>query len=132
MSAPAAPRRTRTATESLLAVALGLEAAVMFFVTLTVYGMRVLEPVPAFVGGGVFLVLLIVAARLTRYPAGVALGWALQVALIATGILLPVLYVVGAGFAGIWIFCLVKGRQLDRARADALSGSAAEGAPSDS
>lgn len=117
----AASRRERSATESLLAVALGLEAAVMFFVTLTVYGLRVLEPVPAFVGGGVFLVLLVVAARLTRYRAGVVLGWALQLALIATGILLPVLYVVGLGFTGIWIFCLVKGRQLDRARAAAFA-----------
>jgi hypothetical protein len=117
----AAPRRTRTATESLLAVALGLEAAVMFFVTLTVYGLRVLEPLPAFIGGGVFIVLLVVAARLTRSRAGVMFGWVLQLALIATGILLPVLYVVGLGFTGIWIFCLVKGRQLDRARDAALA-----------
>lgn len=123
MSAPdeSTPRPARTATESLLAVALGLEAAVMFFVTLTVYGLRVLDPVPAFVGGGAFLVLLVIAARLTRFRAGVILGWALQLALIATGILLPVLYVVGLGFTGIWIFCLVKGRQLDRARESALA-----------
>jgi hypothetical protein len=43
------------------------------------------------------------------------------VVLVATGILLPAMWVIGLGFAAIWIFCFVKGRQLDRAKAEYLS-----------
>lgn len=110
------PRRERTATESLLAIALGLEAVLVFFVTLTVFGLKALPPLPAFLGGAVLLALLVLAAGAVRWAWGRALGWALQAVLIALGILLPAMYVVGAGFAGIWIFCFIKGRQLDAAK----------------
>lgn len=110
------PRRERSALESLLAIALGLEAALVFFVTLTAYGLRALPPVAAFAGGAALIVLLIVTGRLVRYRWGVWLGWVLQAVLIATGILLPVMFFIGAGFAGIWVFCFVKGRQLDAAK----------------
>jgi hypothetical protein len=87
----------------------------VFFVALTAFGLKALPPGPAFVGGAVLIVLLVLTGRLVRYPWGVWLGWALQVVLIATGILIPAMYAIGAGFAAIWIFCFVKGRQLDRA-----------------
>lgn len=109
-------RRERTATESLLAIALGLEAALVFFVTLTAYGLRALPAAAAFAGGAALILLLVLTARLVRYRWGVWLGWVLQGVLIATGILLPVMYFIGAGFAGIWVFCFVKGRQLDAAK----------------
>lgn len=112
-AADAPQRRARTATESLLAVALGLEAALTFFATLTIFGLRALEPVPAFVGGGVLFVALVLTTRLVRYRWGIAIGWALQGALLATGFLLPIMFGIAAGFVGIWIFCFVKGRQLD-------------------
>jgi len=123
-----AVRRPSTATESLLAIALGLEACLVFFVTLTVYGLRVLEPLPTFIGGGVLLIALIVVGRLVRHPWGIALGWALQVVLIATGFLVPLMFVIGAGFAGIWIFCFLKGRQLDRAKAQFIAQHTQPGA----
>lgn len=110
-----ASRRARTATESLLSIALGLEAFMIFFATMTVFGLKALDPAPAFIGGAVLIVLLVFTARFVRYPWGVWLGWVLQVALIALGILLPVMYFIGAGFAALWTFCFIKGRQLDRA-----------------
>ena len=51
------PRRPRSATESLLSIVLALEAILVFFVTLTAFGLKALEPVPAFVGGAVLIVL---------------------------------------------------------------------------
>lgn len=112
-------KRTRTATESLLSIALLLEAVLMFFVTLTAFGLKVVPAPVAFIGGGVLLVLLVLAGRVVRYGWGVWLGWVLQAALLATGILLPAMYVVSAVFVGIWIFCFVKGRQLDHAKLEA-------------
>lgn len=114
-------RPVRSATESLLSITLALEAILVFFVTLTAFGLKALEPVPAFVGGGVLLVLLVLTGRFVKYPWGIGLGWVLQAVLLATGFLLPIMFFVGAIFVGIWIYCFVKGRQLDRAKAQFLA-----------
>jgi hypothetical protein len=110
------PRRVRSTTESLLSIVLGLEAVLMFFVTLTAFGLRAVPPVTAFAGGGGLIVALVLVAGLLRFRWGVWLGWLLQAALVATGILLPVMYFVAAGFVAIWVYCFIKGRQIDAAR----------------
>ena len=109
-------RRVRSTTESLLSIVLGLEAVLMIFVTLTAFGLKAVPPVTAFVGGGVLLLLLVLTAGLLRFHWGVWLGWVLQAVLIATGILLPIMFLIGAGFVGIWIYCFIKGRDIDRQR----------------
>ncbi|HEY9499848.1 MAG TPA: DUF4233 domain-containing protein [Terrimesophilobacter sp.] len=112
-SGGAKPRRTRTVSESLLSIALGLEAALMFFVTVTAFGLRVIPPAAAFGGGAALFVLLILAAWLLRFGWGVWVGWVLQAVVVATGFLLPLMFFVGAGFVAIWIYCFITGRRLD-------------------
>jgi hypothetical protein len=111
------PRRARSVSESLLSIVLGLEAILVFFVMLTAFGLKALPPLAAFVGGGGLILALMLAASLLRYPWGVWLGWLLQAVLVATGVVLPIMYFIAAGFVAIWIYCFIKGRQLDRARA---------------
>ena len=111
------PRRPRSVTESLLSIVLGLQAILVFFVALTAFGLRALEPLPAFLGGALFIVALIVVAGLLRYEWGIWLGWVLQGLLIATGIVLSAMFAVGAGFVAIWVYCFVRGRQIDRNKA---------------
>jgi hypothetical protein len=106
------PRRQRSITESLLSIVLGLEAILVFFVALTVFGLHALPPLQAFVGGAVLALLLLLGTYLVRYPAGVWYGWVLQAMLVATGILLPALYIAAAFFLALWIFCFVRARQL--------------------
>jgi hypothetical protein len=93
---------------------------VLFFAGLVAFGLKVLEPVfPAWAAlpaAAVGIVLLLVTTRLLRFRWGVWLGWVLQAALIALGILVPTMYVVGAGFALFWIFCFTRGRRIDAAR----------------
>jgi len=113
----AKPRRRRTTTESLLSIVLILEAALLFFATLTIFGLKALEPLPAFLGGGIFIVLLVIDSRLVRYRWGVWFGWVLQAALLATGFLIPIMFVVGAGFVALWVYCFIKARDVDRQRA---------------
>ncbi|MBX3092737.1 MAG: DUF4233 domain-containing protein [Cryobacterium sp.] len=110
-----APRasRVRSASESLLSIVLGLEAALTFFVAVTAFGLRAVPPAFAFGGGAVLFALFLLAGWLTRYPAGVWLGWTLQVVLILTGIVMPLMYAIGAGFAALWIYCYATGRRLD-------------------
>lgn len=114
---PPRARRVRSTTESLLSIVLVLEAVLLFFVTLTVYGLKALPPIPAFVGGAVLILALIVGGRLLRYPWGIWFGWALQVILLATGFVLTAMFFIALAFIGIWIYCFVKGRQIDAQRA---------------
>ena len=110
-------RRVRSASESLLSIALTLEAVLVFFIVMVAFGLKLL-PIPVVFGGGAALVvLMLVAGRLAGGPVGVWIGWVLQVALIALGILLPLMYFIGAIFAAIWIYCFVTGRRLDRRKA---------------
>ncbi len=115
--APTRVRRERSASESLLSIALALEAVLVFFVVLVVFGLRLLPAGLVFGGGAVLFVLLLVATRLVRYGWGVWLGWLLQAVLVALGILLPLMYFIGALFLAIWIYCFVMGRRLDRRNA---------------
>ncbi|TBN57050.1 DUF4233 domain-containing protein [Glaciihabitans arcticus] len=113
-------KRERSVSESLLSIVLALEALLIFFALLTAFGLRTAEPALAFGGGGALIVLLVLAGRLLMYPWGVWLGWALQLVIIATGILLPLMYVIGLGFLALWIFCFVRGRQIDAQKAEYL------------
>jgi hypothetical protein len=108
------PRRQRSVTESLLSIVLLLDAVLVFFVTLTVFGLKALPAGPAFAGGAVFAVLLLATATVLRFRWGMWLGWALQVALLATGLLLPAMYAVAALFIAMWVYCFIRGRQIDR------------------
>lgn len=113
--APRKPRRARSATESLLSVVLVMEAVVVIFGALVIYGLRVVDPLAAFGGGAVLIVLLLVAVRLVRYPWGQWFGHALQLVLLATVFLEVLAGVAAAIFVGFWIWAVIKGRQLDAA-----------------
>ena len=120
-------RRKRSVTESLLSIVLVLEAFVLFFASLTMFGLKVFEPAfPAWVAlpaGAVAILLFLVTTAVLRYPWGIAIGWVLQAGLIALGILTPFMFVVGGGFALLWIYCFTRGRRIDRGRARATASS---------
>jgi hypothetical protein len=122
-------RRTRSVTESLLSIVLVLEAFVLFFASLTFFGLKVLAPAfPAWVAlpaGGAAILLLLATTAVLRYRWGIAIGWVLQAGLIALGILSPFMYVIGGGFALLWIYCFTRGRRIDRARLDSTQGEPA-------
>jgi hypothetical protein len=122
------PRPQRGARESLTSIVLVLEAIMVFFPMLVVFGKHELPPAVAFGGGIAFIVVLAVAARLTGRRAGVWFGWLMQAAILATGVVEPFMFVVGAMFLAFWIYCFVKGGQLDRLNA-ARAAAEAEAAP---
>lgn len=114
-------RRRRTTTESLLSIVLLLEAILLFFVTLVLFGLKTLTPAVAFGGGAAAVVVILVTIGLLRWSVGVVLGFVIQLGLIAIGLLTPVMYVVGAGFAAFFVWCFVRGRQIDRKRREYLA-----------
>ncbi|MBW8871580.1 MAG: DUF4233 domain-containing protein [Leifsonia sp.] len=121
VSRPPRPRRRRSTTESLLSIVLLLEAILLFFVTLVLFGLKTLPPAIAFGGGAAAVVVILITIGLMRWPIGFVLGWLIQAGLIALGLLNPVMYVVGAGFAAFWTWCFVRGRQIDRKRLEFLA-----------
>lgn len=123
---PGRVRRERSLTETLLAITLGLEAAMMFFAALVVFGLDRLDPDwLALIYGAAFILVLVLAAGVQRFSWGVWFGAVLQLAIIATGLLEPMMFLVGAAFAALWVYCFVRGRQIDRQKAAWLAEQSA-------
>ena len=125
-AASARPRRERTLTETLLSITLGLEAAMMFFATVVVFGLDRFDPDwLAFVYGAVFILVLALVAGVQRWAWGVWTGAALQFAILATGFVEPMMFLAGGAFVALWVYCFVRGRQIDRQKAQWLAERAA-------
>jgi hypothetical protein len=113
---PGMPKKRRSTKVMFASTVLLLEAFVMFFATLAVFGLRRGEFPPSLIlGVGIALsVLMIVACAFLTKPWGVALGWILQVVLVLTGIFEPAMFLVGALFALAWWYGIRTGIRLDR------------------
>ncbi|MDX3849328.1 DUF4233 domain-containing protein [Streptomyces sp. AK02-01A] len=66
---------------------------------------------------GVAMLLSVLLCGMITRPGGVQLGWALQIALIASGFVVPVMFFLGAAFAGLWWASVHYGRKVDEAKA---------------
>ena len=69
----------------------------------------------------VLAVLLVLGAGLVRRPGGVAIGWALQVLVCLSGLLVPAMAVLGMIFLGVWVVALVYGAKGDRLAAESAA-----------
>ncbi|MFF3633658.1 DUF4233 domain-containing protein [Streptomyces sp. NPDC002250] len=80
---------------------------------------------------GIAMVLCVLLCGVVTRPGGVALGWALQLALIASGVFVPTMYFMGAVFAALWWASAHYGRKVDEAKARfAAQREPAESGPS--
>ncbi|MFI8517025.1 DUF4233 domain-containing protein [Streptomyces sp. NPDC085481] len=59
---------------------------------------------------------VLLCGMITR-PGGVQLGWALQLGLIASGFFVPMMFFLGALFAGLWWASVHYGRRIDDIKA---------------
>ena len=109
--------RGSSVRQSLASIVLGFESIVMFFAALVIFGLKALPAPAALIGGAVLCLLLVANVALLRFRWGYWLGWALQAVIVAACFLVPTLAIVAAIFIGLWIYCMVKGAQIDRQRA---------------
>lgn len=117
-------RRGRQSTQKALAsVVLGFELIIVVLIGLTLFGLSALEPreLGLYVGGGLALVIIAGLATMRTGRVGIIIGWAVHVLMLATAIILPVALFVGALFTALWVYCMVKGSQIDRDRASWLA-----------
>lgn len=112
---PGMPRKRRSTKVMFASTVLLLEAFVVFFATLAVFGLKRGEFPPALIlGTGIALSLVMVfACAVLSKPWGVGLGWILQIVLILTGIVEPMMFLVGALFGMAWWYGIRTGIRLD-------------------
>jgi uncharacterized membrane protein len=123
---PRRPRRERGVTETLLSIVLVLEGLVLFFAMLAVNGLSdIPDSVVLGVGFGLMILFTLVGLYLQRFAWGVVLGGVLQVVLIATGVAHGFMFVIGAVFAALWVWCLVRARRIEESRRIAAEGEGA-------
>jgi preprotein translocase subunit Sec61beta len=114
----AGPRRDKSATESLLQIAVGLEIALVFFGALALNGLRLYPGVIVLVGCLVATAVLLVLYRVVAYPAGQVFGHVVQLALLGTFFWDVVMGISAVVMVGFWIFGAIRGPQLDRLASD--------------
>jgi hypothetical protein len=107
-------RRPRTVTAQLAAMLLATELVVVLLAALALLGLQDLPPAVALGGGGAVVVLIAAAAALASRPTGIALGWLVQVVLIATVVVSVPVGVVGLVFAAIWVYSMIVAGRIDR------------------
>lgn len=95
----------------LQAVTLGLTTPVMISVA------SVSVPTALWVGLGLTVACVLVAAMLRRSWA-YYVGWAIQVASIALGFVIPMMFFLGAIFTALWAGAFFLGAKVDRERAE--------------
>ncbi len=78
---------------------------------------------------GVAMLLSVVLCGMVTRPGGVHLGWALQIALIASGFVVPMMFFLGAVFAGLWWASVHYGRKVDEAKAQWAAQAGADAPP---
>ncbi|MCW4459693.1 DUF4233 domain-containing protein [Microbacterium sp. MPKO10] len=90
------------------------ELLVVFLATLVAYGLKAVPPVTAFVSGGILCVLMVAVIPVLRFRWGLICGWVLQGVIVATGIVMPQMYVIGGLFLLMWVYCMVVGTRIQK------------------
>lgn len=122
-------RPKKSAKIQFSATILLLEAFVVFFATLVLYGLRDIQSgLPAtaphlsgttiWILGGVLVLALIIVSRLCGRPGGYLAGSLVQVPVILSGLIVPMMFLVAAIFVFMWILAIKLGARVDRERAE--------------
>jgi len=106
--------RNRSLMRTLASIVLTFEAIVVGLGSLVVFGLRRLDAPLALGGGAALVIVMLLTVALLRYRWAYAVGWAIQVLVLATGLIEPGFYVVGIIFGAMWVYCIVAGARLDR------------------
>jgi hypothetical protein len=123
-SAPATP--ARSPRRGMCAAVLCLEAITLGLTTPVMISVSDVDTGTALgIGLGLMVVCLLLAGML-RAEWAYAVGWAVQLAAVALGLLVPLMFFLGALFALLWGTAYFLGRKIERERAAAYAAFAAQ------
>ena len=123
MSAPVTPPG-RSPRRGMCAAVLGLEAVTVGLTTPVMISVSDLSAGTALGLGVGLMVACLVVAGMLRAEWAYYLGWAVQAAAVALGLLVPLMFFLGALFALLWGTAYFLGRRIERERAAAYSALA--------
>jgi hypothetical protein len=101
---------------SLASIVLGFESLVLALATPVMISIAQVRPAVALPVCLGLAVLALLATGLLRNQVGYALGWVVQVGAVGLGFVVPVMFVLGLGFAGAWVAAIVLGRRIEEAK----------------
>ncbi|MGW4618923.1 DUF4233 domain-containing protein [Streptomyces sp. NPDC004592] len=78
---------------------------------------------------GIAMAVSVLLCGVITRPGGVQLGWALQIALIAAGFVVPSMFFLGAVFAALWWASVHYGRKIDEAKVRFAAAEGNESSP---
>ena len=109
--------RNRSTKRALSSMLLVFEAGVVFFAMLVAFGLKVAD-VPTVWSICLSLTLLLMfTTSILGNKFSYGWGWFLQVVVVALGIWVPLMYVLGAIFVCLWAWAMIAGGTIDKARA---------------
>ena len=120
--------RNRSTQATLGSLVMVFQSVVVFFATLVGFGLQV-YPDPAVIWGvglGLSVFLMIFPAVLGK-PGAYLVGWILQLVVISLGVWVPLMYVLGVVFLGMWAWGMIACGTIDKARAAKKKLDSAEG-----
>jgi hypothetical protein len=110
--------RNRSTKATLGSLVMVFQSVVVFFATLVGFGLQV-HPDPAVIWGvglGLSVILMIFPVFLGK-PGSYLLGWILQAIVLSLGLWVPLMYLLGVVFLGMWAWGMIAGGTIDKARA---------------
>jgi hypothetical protein len=109
----------RSLQRSMCAAVLSLESVVMLLTTPVMISLTDVPWQVAVAIGAGLTVLCILLAGMLRRPWAYVVGWGIQVAAIALGFVIPVMFGLGAVFLALWWSAYAVGLKIDREKAAA-------------
>lgn len=110
-------RNKKSTQRTLGSMLMAFESFVVFFATLVAFGLKVADGPTVWAVGLTLSFLLIATPAILGRKYSYYWGWFLQLAIVAIGIWVPLMYVVGGIFVCLWAWAMIAGSTIDKARA---------------
>jgi hypothetical protein len=109
--------RNKSTQRTLGSMLMAFESFVVFFATLVAFGLKVADGPIVWAVGLTLSFLLIMTPAILGKKFSYAWGWFLQIVVVALGIWVPLMYVIGGIFVCLWAWAMIAGGTIDKARA---------------
>lgn len=112
--------RNLSTRRTLGSMLMAFEAFVVLFATLVAFGLKAADTTAVWMVGLVLALLLIATPGILGRPGSYIWGWVLQLAIVLTGIWVPLMWIIGGILLCLWAWAMIAGSTIDRARANYL------------
>ncbi len=114
---------------ALASITLGFELIVVVLIGLSIFGLSLLEPreLGLWIAGGLAFACILALGFMRVGKVGIWIGWGVHALMLATAFILPMSLVVSLLFTALWVYCMIKGAQIDRGRAAYFAANGIQG-----